>query len=148
VFITLTGRQSCPNLVIIARAEQPTTVKKLRHAGADHVVMPAAIGAHRMVSLVTNPAAVQFTALVTNRTSLALEIDDRLIRDGNPLAGRSVRDADVKRKTGVIVVAIKRSDGQLEFPPSGDEIISPGDSIVAMGRQANLDQFRKQFQSG
>ncbi len=44
VFITLTGRQICPNLLIIARAEQPSTVKKLKHAGANHVVMPAAIG--------------------------------------------------------------------------------------------------------
>ena len=44
VFITLTGRQICPNLLIIARAEQPSTVKKLKHAGANHVVMPAAMG--------------------------------------------------------------------------------------------------------
>ena len=44
VFITLTGRQLCPYLLIIARAEQPSTVKKLKHAGANHVVMPAAIG--------------------------------------------------------------------------------------------------------
>ena len=29
------------------------------------------------------------------------------------LAGRSVREADVKRRTGVIVVAIKRADGWL-----------------------------------
>src|SRR5689334_16899862 len=38
VFITLTGRQLSPELLIIARAEQPSTVKKLKHAGADHVV--------------------------------------------------------------------------------------------------------------
>ena len=51
VFITLTARQMCSTLVIIARAEGPSTTKKLRQAGADHVVMPAAIGAHRIVSL-------------------------------------------------------------------------------------------------
>ena len=145
VFITLTARQLCPKLLIIARAEQPSTVKKLRHAGADHVVLPAAIGAHRIVSLVTNPAAVQFTELVTQRTSLAIELDELPILATHALAGHSLRDADIKRRTGVIVVAIKRADGQLVFPPSGDEILSPGDSIVFLGRRGDLEPFRQQF---
>ena len=117
VFITLTARQICPKLLIIARAELPTTVKKLKHAGADHVVLPAAIGAHRIVSLVTNPAAVQFVELVTQRTSLAIEMDELPILRAHALAGLSLRDADIKRRTGVIIVAIKRADGQLVFPP-------------------------------
>jgi voltage-gated potassium channel len=145
VFITLTGRQFCPELLIIARAEQPSTGKKLKHAGADHVVMPAAIGAHRIVSLVTNPAAVQFAELVTKRTSLAIEMDEMLIQQSNALAGKSLRDADIKRRTGVIVVAIKKADGRLDFPPSSEEILTPGDSVVFLGRRANLDQFRQQF---
>jgi voltage-gated potassium channel len=145
VFITLTGRQLCPGLLIIARAEQPSTVRKLKHAGADHVVMPAAIGAHRIVSLVTNPAAVQFTELVTQRTSLAIEMDELPIQAASALDGHSLRDADIKRRTGVIVVAIKRVDGRLEFPPSGDEILAPGDVIVLLGNRAHLDAFRRQF---
>ena len=112
VFITLTGRQMCPKFLIIARAEQPSTLKKLRQAGADHVVLPAAIGAHRIVSLVTNPAAVEFAELVTQRTSLAIEMDEMPILATHALAGHSVRDADIERRTGVIVVAIKRADGR------------------------------------
>ena len=76
VFITLTAREMAPKLMIIARAEQPSTQKKLRQAGANHVVMPAAIGAHRIVSLLTNPTAVEFVELVTQRSSLAIEMDD------------------------------------------------------------------------
>jgi voltage-gated potassium channel len=148
VFITLTGRQLAPSLLIIARAEQLSTVKKLKHAGADHVVMPAAIGAHRIVSLVTNPAAVQFTELVTQRTSLAIEMDELPIQASSTLAGHSLRDADIKRRTGVIVIAIKRADGRLEFPPSGDEVMAPGDTIVILGNPAHLDQFRRQFSGG
>ena len=68
VFITLTARQMCPGVMIVARAEQPSTLKKLRQAGANHVVLPAAIGAHRIVSLLTNPTAVEFAELVTQRS--------------------------------------------------------------------------------
>jgi voltage-gated potassium channel len=145
VYITLTARQMCPSVKIIARAEQPSTQKKLRQAGADHVILPAVIGAHRIVSLLTNPSAVEFAELVTQRSSLAIEMDDVPIREGSPLANHSLRDSDVGRRTGLIVIAVKRKDGRVEFPPAGDELLAPGDSVVVLGRRANLDQFRKLF---
>jgi voltage-gated potassium channel len=145
VFITLTARQMAPKVKIVARAEQPSTQKKLRQAGADHVVLPAAIGAHRIVSLLTNPTAVEFAELVTQRSHLAIEMDDVPIRPGNPLEGKTLRDADIGRLTGVIVIAVKRADGRVEFPPSGDEPFAPGDSVVILGRRTNIDQFRSQF---
>jgi voltage-gated potassium channel len=145
VFITLTARQMCPHLVIVSRAEGPSTPKKLKQAGADHIVMPAAIGANRIVSLLTNPAAVEFAELVTNRSSVEIEMDELLIAPSSTLAGQSLRDADIKRRTGVIVIAIKRGDGRLEFPPMGDEIFAPGDSIVLMGQRLHLEQFRQHF---
>jgi voltage-gated potassium channel len=145
VFITLTARELSPDLLIIARAEQPTTQKKLRQAGANHVIMPAVIGAHRIVSLLTNPTAVEFVELVTQRSSLAIEMNDIPIHADSPLAGQTLRDADIGRRTGVMVMAIKRSDGRVEFPPSGDKPLEPGDSIVLLGRRASLDQFREKF---
>jgi voltage-gated potassium channel len=145
VFITLTARQMAPSVMIVARAELPSTQKKLRQAGADHVILPAVIGAHRIVSLLTNPTAVEFAELVTKRSSLAIEMDDVPIRDGSPLRGQSLRNADIGRRTGVIVIAVKRADGRVEFPPSGDEPLDLGDSIVVLGRRSNLDQFRKLF---
>jgi voltage-gated potassium channel len=145
VFITLTARQMAPKVMIVARAEQPSTLKKLRQAGANHVVLPAAIGANRIVSLLTNPTAVEFAELVTQRSSLAIEMDDVPIRPGSPLEAKTLRDADIGRRTGVIVIAVKRADGRVEFPPSGDEPFAPGDSIVVLGRRTNLDQFRHHF---
>jgi voltage-gated potassium channel len=145
VFITLTVRQMCPKLVIIARAEGPSTPKKLRQAGADHIVMPAAIGAHRIVSLLTNPGAVEFAELVTNRASVAIEMDEVTIEASSPLAGRTVRDSDVKRRTGVVVVALKRADGRLEFPLEGGETIAAGDRVVLLGGPGHIREFREQF---
>jgi voltage-gated potassium channel len=145
VFITLTARQMAPELEIIARAEQPSTQKKLRQAGANHVVLPASIGATRITSLLTNPSAVEFTELVTKRSRLAIEMDEIVVREGGSLAGLSLRDADIGRRTGLIVIAVKRADGHLEFPPAGDQPFAPGDAIVVIGRRENLAQFREAF---
>jgi voltage-gated potassium channel len=148
VFITLTARQMAPKVLIVARAELPTTQKKLRQAGADHVVLPSAIGAHRIASLLTNPSAVEFAELVTQRSSLQIEMDEVPVRASGPLDGLTLRHADIGRRTGVIVIAVKRADGRVEFPPSGDEPFAPGDSIVLLGRRSNLDQFRQEFRKG
>lgn len=145
VFITLTARELAPHLRIIARAEQPSTEKKLRQAGANHVITPAAIGARRIVSLLTNPSVVEFVELVTQRSSLAIEMDEIPIGPESTLAGQSLRDADVGRLTGVIVIAAKRADGRLEFPPSGGVPFEPGDTIVLLGHRDNLNQFRRKF---
>jgi voltage-gated potassium channel len=145
VFITLTARQMARDVFIVARAEQPSTQKKLIQAGANHVVLPAAIGAHRIVTILTNPSAVEFAELVTHRSSLAIELDEVAIREGDPFAGRTLRDADIGRLTGVMVIAIKRADGHVEFPPPGDLPLGPGDVIVLLGRRHNLDQFRKHY---
>jgi voltage-gated potassium channel len=145
VYITLTARQLAPDLIIIARAEQPSTHKKLRQAGANHVVVPASIGAHRIASLLANPTAVEFAELVTQRTQLAIELDEVPVRPGGPLVGQSLRDADIGRRTGVMVIAIKRVDGRLEFPPSGDEVFQAGDAVVLLGRREHLAGFRDAF---
>ncbi len=84
VFITLTARQMRPKLVIVSRAENPSTPNKLRQAGADHIVMPAAIGAHRIVSLLTNPGAVKLAELVTDRSSVEIEMEELLIAPARP----------------------------------------------------------------
>lgn len=145
VFITLTARQLAPDVVIIARAELPTTQKKLKQAGANHVILTAAIGARRIASLLRNPNTVEFVELVTKQSELDLRMDEVPIAPGDGLNGLNLRDADVGRKTGVMVIAVKRASGRVEFPPSGDEPFRAGDSIVVLGRREQLDQFRAAF---
>ena len=66
---------------------------------------------------------------------------------GGPLSGLTLRNADIGRRTGTMVIAVKRADGRVEFPPTGDEPFAPGDIVVLLGRRANLDQFRALFQT-
>lgn len=148
VFITLTARQMAPTVQIIARAELPSTQRKLEQAGANHVVSPAVIGARRMTGIITNPFTVQFIDLMTAKTKLAIEMDEIAIPEGSSLANRSLREADIARRTGVVVVALKRADGEVVFPPVVDQPLNPGDTLVLMGGRSNLDQFRMQFCTG
>lgn len=145
VFITLTARQLAAEVTVIARAELPSSERKLRQAGANHVILTAAIGARRIASLLHSPNTVEFVELVTKQSELDLEIQDIPVRAGDGLEGRSLRDADIGRRTGVMVIAIKRASGSVEFPPPGDESLRAGDSVILLGRTEQLQQFRASY---
>ena len=145
VFITLSAKQIAQHVQIISRAELPTTQRKLQQAGASHVVSPAAIGARRMTTLITQPFTVQFIDLMTNNSRLSIEMDEVTIQEAGSLNKKSLRDADVGRRTGVVVVAVKRADGGVDFPPVGDVALAAGDTLVLLGRRPQLDGFREQF---
>jgi voltage-gated potassium channel len=146
VFITLTARALNQRIQIISRAELPSTQKKLLQAGADRVVLPAAIGAQRISTLLTRPAAFELTELVTGRQSVDLEMAELAIPDGCPLCESTLAAAEVRKRTGVIVVAFKRPDGTLVFNPESDIPMHAGDSVVVLGRHEQVDRFRQAFQ--
>jgi voltage-gated potassium channel len=118
VFITLTARNLNPDLQIFARAELPTTEKKLLQAGADRVVLPAATGAMRMALMLTRPSAVELVELVVGRQIAEVEIDELTISFDSPLVGRTVRDSEPRRRHGLLIVAVRHTGGVLAYGPA------------------------------
>ena len=83
VFVTLTAKELNPRLQVIVRAETEHSVRILRHAGADEVVSPYAIGGHRMAQAALRPAVVD-----------VIDLANPLPEPGNP-ARRTGRAAAV-----------------------------------------------------
>lgn len=88
VFLTLTARNLNSKLMIIARGENPSTQQKLHQAGANRVVMTAAIGARRMATMITRPSAVEFLELISDRQLLDAELDEITLEKGHKLWGK------------------------------------------------------------
>jgi voltage-gated potassium channel len=145
VFITLTARNLNPKITIIARGEFPSTEKKLIQAGADRVVLPAAAGALRMAAMITRPAALELIEVVAGRQIAEVEVDEITIPEGSSLVGRSIRQSQTRSRHGLLIVAFRRAGGKLEFNPGGDAVFEAGASVVVLGRQADIDQFRAEY---
>ncbi|MEM9003175.1 MAG: NAD-binding protein [Cyanobacteria bacterium P01_F01_bin.86] len=146
VFITLTAREMNPGLTILARGELPSTEKKLRLAGANHVVLPATISGARMAHLITNPAAVDFLSQTDGRASLnelLAELDIQLneLPADESLVGGTVADIELRGKGTFIIVALRRSDGEVIVHPSRNLYLAKGDSVILMGHQGDMPNF-------
>jgi voltage-gated potassium channel len=145
VFITLTSRNLNREMQIIARGEYQTTEKKLLQAGANRVVLPAAIGALRMAAMITRPSTIELMELVAGQSVLDVEIDEILVSAASPLVGKTILDAETRRRHGLLVVAVKQKIGSMVFNPGAEVVFQPGDTIIVMGRLDDIDRFRQEF---
>jgi voltage-gated potassium channel len=151
VFITLTAREMNPKLMILARGEMPSTEKKLRLAGADHVVLPASIGALRMAHLITHPTAVDFLSQTDGHqglneflAELDIQLNELVVDANSPLVGGTIRDIELQGKGTFITVALRRADGEVVIHPSRETYLAKGDSIILMGHQGDMPSFAQQ----
>lgn len=152
VFITLTARGLNPELGIVARGEMPTTEKKLKLAGADHVVSPANISGMRMANLITHPNTVEFLDQSEERTRLNellaqidVQVDELTIQPNSPLVGRTVGDLEVRGKGTFIVVALRKMSGELITHPDHDMPLAAKDVVIVLGHSGDIPQFSNMF---
>ncbi len=139
VFITLSARSLNKNLTIIARGEAPSTERKLIQAGADHVILPAHIGADRMAELILYPATVEMVRkprrmreMEQDLHRLGLELALAVVEAGSLHDGRTI--TEVEHETGFIVVAVETPGTEAAERPDPSRRLQPGDGVTLLGR--------------
>ncbi len=138
VYTTLTARSLNPGGLIIARASDEKSERRIMQAGADQVISPYQIGARRMALAILKPTVTEFLDLAVQSTALDLAIEQIDISPGSPLSGKSIKDADLRRKTGVTILAVQPPARQMIASPRPDYVIGEGDVIIALGNTKGL----------
>jgi voltage-gated potassium channel len=148
LYITLTARGLNPNLYILSRASEEKAERKLISAGANKVVSPYLIGAHRMAMAIIRPAVVELMELAMKRESIQLQLEEIKVNDTAKLPGTSLRESGIRSKLDLIVVAIKKEDGSMIFNPAFNTAIERGDTLITLGERMNLDKLAELVKFG
>lgn len=143
VFIILSARSLNRDLTIVARGLEPDAERKLRKAGADHVILPHAIGGRRMASVLMHPHVVDFLDVVMHSEELELWLEDITVSAAGQLAEQSVGAAAIRTRTGANILAIKTRGGKLITSVGAEYILNPGDIMVALGTRLQLRALEK-----
>lgn len=143
VYTTLIARDLNPKIFIVARANEESAESKLLKAGANKVVSPTRIGSHQMAQALLKPAVSDFIELTTMTGSVELGMEEVPIAEGTHLVGRMLKDTEIRSDLDIIVVAIRRSGGEMVFNPSGDAVIREGDRLIAVGKRDNLGRLER-----
>ncbi|HHN65300.1 MAG TPA: potassium channel protein [Nitrospirae bacterium] len=143
LYVVLSARELNPNLLIVARAGEEGSEQKLLRAGADRVVSPYQIGGLRIAHTVLKPAVVDFLEFATKSGNIELQMEEIEVSEGSFLADKTIHEAGIGRDFGVIVVAIKRKEGEMKFNPVHNTKIKPGDTLIAIGETERLKELEK-----
>ena len=137
VYVVLTARDLNPNLRIVARAAEEQAEAKLLRAGANHVVAPTIIGGHRMAVALTKPVVSEFMDSIT-ADELGLAFEQVEVDAASALVGKELRATPIRSELDVVIISIRRQNGEMLFNPAGDAAIENGDVLIAIGRADSL----------
>jgi voltage-gated potassium channel len=138
LYIVMSARLMNDKLHIVARAEDEEAEKKLARAGANRVVSPYVIGGQRVAQAVLRPAVLDFIELATREDFMELQIEEIPIAPRGGLVGARIDDKRIRQELGVMVVAVRKPDGAMQFNPKPDTTLSAGDVLIALGHQEQL----------
>ncbi|WP_452231482.1 potassium channel family protein [Lacinutrix sp. MEBiC02595] len=140
LFVVLSARQMNTNMRIISRASEETSYKKLKFAGANNVILPDRIGGDHMASLVVVPDLIEFIdnlGIVGNSKINIEEIVVEKLYDTNASI-KTIRDLDLRRKTGCNVIGYKNGNGEYVVNPEADQKLEANAKIIVLGRPEQI----------
>ncbi len=138
LYVTVAAKSMRPDLQIIARARNESSEPKLVRAGANRVVNPQQLGGDRMASFVTQPHVVDFIDVVMHDGTLEFRLEELALSPNSPLSGSTLRAAQLRDRTGALVLAIRRPDGVFVTNPSPEYMIEAGDVLISVGTAEQL----------
>lgn len=143
MFVVLTAREMNPNLLIISRASEENSDKKLRRAGADNVIMPDKIGGAHMASLVIKPDVIEFIDYVMGQGADSNNLEEITFENlPEEFKNKSIRELGIRNKSGANIVGFRTPEGEYIINPSPDTIIMPKAKIFVLGTDDQISAFR------
>jgi voltage-gated potassium channel len=144
LFIVLTARSLNPKLTIIARASDDNSDKKLKTAGADNVIMPDKIGGAHMASLVLKPDVIEFVDHITGQGGPDINLEEITFENlPEHLRNKTIRDLEIRNKSGANIVGFKTAKGEYVINPSPDTQLIPEGKLFVLGTPEQISALKK-----
>lgn len=146
LFVVLSTRQMNSKINIISRASQESSYNKLKFAGADNVILPDKIGGDHMASLVVVPGLMEFidNLSIVGKSNINIEeVDVEKLYKAQKV--RTIRDLDLRRKTGCTVIGYKNEMGEYIVNPEPEIELKPNSKIIVLGKPEQIEDLNNVY---
>jgi voltage-gated potassium channel len=141
LYLVLTARQLNPSLHILSKVVMEEAERKILQIGADRVVSPYTLSGLKIAQSLMRPTLVDFMDLIIRRKELSLVMEEVPVTENSPIRDRSLAEADIRRVSNVIVVAVKKPLQEIHFNPSPDVKLEVGDILLVLGGKDEVAGF-------
>ena len=119
---------------VVSKATTVTQQDILERVGADETVLPEHEAGVRLARRLAAVDFVDFMELTDDMGVVETVVADRFV-------GKSLIQADIRRRYGLNIVAIRRGD-QVIVSPGPDEVLRKDDVLVVLGKTADCEKLR------
>ncbi len=144
VFVSITAKALNKNVKVIAKAREKNSLKKMKLVGIDEVVYLFDITARRIANLIISPHFVNMVDIFSEG-DVYLEIAEIDVSKNSHIIGKSISEINLKRRTGLLIVAIKKANGKLYFNPDSDYVFEENDILLVMGTREQIEKSDEIF---
>ena len=126
---------------IVAEAQRYENIEQIQLAGATQVISPFVISGRLMQKSIDEGYEAMFVQEVLaehkNREMKEVEVTEK-----SYFNGKTVREADIHERTGVVLVGVGKN-GDLTIDPPRDYVIHAGDVILGIGKPEEFEKLEK-----
>ena len=137
IFVVLTARELNPAITIISRASKDTSVKKLKMAGAQNVIMPDKLGGVHMANLVLFPDVKEFIDVMSTYQN-----DGNKITELIPAKSQTLEHLNSWKTCGATILGVKQLNGEYIVNPLCNYKIEITDRIIAIGNEEQIENLK------
>ena len=127
---------------IVAEAQRYENIEQIQLAGATQVISPFVISGRLMQKSIDEGYEAMFVQEVLaehkNREMKEVEVTEK-----SYFNGKTVREADIHERTGVVLVGVGKN-GDLTIDPPRDYVIHAGDVILGIGKPEEFEKLENQ----
>jgi len=138
-FIVMTAKDLNPNIFTAVILRSPAGEKKVKRAGADMVLSPYRDTARKICIALRGPTVAEFIEIISRKGNVLML--EKLVLKSKDLAGKTLKEIDLRKRTGCTVVAIERK-GEL-IMPEPDTVLEEGDVLYIIGKEDKLKKVEK-----
>ena len=142
LFIILSAKALNPHLTVVTRVAEEEAGEKLRRAGADTVLTPYAMAGRQLADVLLRPGVVEFLDFTRNSVGPDITTEQLQIA-GDTSQHRTVGDLNRTHSSSLIIIAVRRQNGETLFNPAPETPLSSGDFLIVMGERQRIAQLER-----
>ncbi|MBL4861719.1 MAG: potassium channel protein [Crocinitomicaceae bacterium] len=147
IYVVLAAREFNSDILIVSRASHPSSVTKLKMAGATNVIMPDVIGGSHMASLIVNPDVMEFIDNIRVQGYYGSNVESIAYNELPPdFRDKTIKELEEREITGATIIGFKAENGDYVINPPLDTVLVANSKLFVLGSPEQIknlvDYFR------
>lgn len=142
LYLTIAAKEVNSEIFLIARSLYEVAEKRLKRGGADLVISPYKIASHHALHAATSLSPGMNLELGKSSYGVAVSIREVEVDKGCKFVEKSIIDSNFKSEFGVLVIGIKKDNGEVQINPEPSIVIHAGDMLVLAGENDDIGRVQ------